>query len=137
MVGSEDVERFIGAITPPAADASGQQLRKWRVNISIVVGTLVVANAFHIAWACGWLTTFGLTGFAQANDVTDQKQILAVLQANQLDTALLNSRTRQCEAIVQNNPNARQFATERLQYLLEQYQHLVRNPWRIPDCNEL
>lgn len=136
MVGADDVERFIGAITPPAT-ADGIALRKWRVNISIIVGALVVSNGFHIAWACGWLTLFGLTGFAQAGDMNDQKHALAVMQANQLDTALLNSRTRQCDAINQNNPNARQFATERLQYLLEQYQRLVGSGWRIPECKEL
>ena len=136
MVGADDVGKFIGAITPPDG-TDGKETQRWRVNISIIVGALVVGNVFHVVWACGWLTMFGMTGFAQANEVTDQKQILAALQTNQLDTALLNSRTRQCEAIVQNNPNARQFATERLQYLLEQWQTLVKSPWRVPECSEL
>jgi len=134
MVGADDVERFIGAITPPP---EGKDSRTWRVNISIIVGALVVGNCFHIAWACGWLTMFGLTGFAQANDMNDQKHALAILQANQLDSSLLNTRQRQCETLNQNNPDARHFATERLQYLLEQYRHLVSADWRIPECNEL
>lgn len=37
---------------------------------------------FHIAWACGWLSFLGLSGFAQADTITDLKTEVASIKSS-------------------------------------------------------
>ena len=68
MVGADDVERLVGALIPPDGN-DGKGMRRWRVTVALLLGGVILGSAFHIAYACGWLTTFGLSGFAQADVV--------------------------------------------------------------------
>jgi hypothetical protein len=47
--------------------------KAWKAFFFTLMGGGVV---FHIMWACGWLTTLGFSGFAQASEVRDAKREL-------------------------------------------------------------
>jgi hypothetical protein len=51
----------------------------------------------HILFACGWLTIFGLSGFARAEDNASLKQSIAQL-AHSFDAAQAQSRVDKLEA---------------------------------------
>ena len=113
-------------------------------------------NVVHIAWACGFLTVFGLPGFVRAEVQADdlaairQQQVQLAnqfkwvqrdqkaIQENQLDTKVQQAREKQCHAIATSNGDAKAFATDKLQESLSQYYALMGRPYyRLPDCSEL
>lgn len=60
------LDRSLGIIDPVSGHEPSREqrekLRRWRM----VVGTAILAGAFHVAWACGLLPNF--SGFAIAAD---------------------------------------------------------------------
>lgn len=126
---------FLGLLPP--REGHGSQVYRWRVTVAV----MVMANAFAIsgfsALAFGMVPMF-FHGFAKADDVTTVKQQFSVIQTNQLDAKILDTRTRQCRAILGKNESALQFATERLQAELNDYQTLTGGRrYRLPGCEEL
>jgi hypothetical protein len=66
-----------------------------------------------------------------------QEKILNEVRAAQIDSRLIDVRTRQCQAVKTQNYPAMAFAQERVQSYLEQYQALTNHQYRLPNCGEL
>lgn len=126
---------FLGLLPPRGGD--GSLVYRWRVTVAV----MTMANAFGLAGFCAFslgLAPMLFHGFAKADDVKIVKQQFAVIQTNQLDAKILDTRTRQCRAIVSKNESALQFATERLQAELNDYLTLTGGrAYRLPGCDEL
>lgn len=69
MVGTDDVEKLVGALTPPP---DGKPDRQWRINVSVILGATVLLSALHVAISCGWLASAGISGFAFTDAVQQQ-----------------------------------------------------------------
>lgn len=134
-----DAAKEIAKAAVPPSDGNPAHLLRWGWTITLVTIGIGAMNAFHIAWACGLLSGYGLFGFARAEDLQTQAKQLNTIQMIQLDNQIITTRTRQCEAIAKNNAAAKFFAEYRLQQLTQQWADLAKNhtPYRIPDCSEL
>lgn len=93
-----------------------------------------VVLSLHIALACGFISLFGFTGFAQASDVNSR---LFLLQKTQLESNIRDLRKEQCIAIVQKNQAALSAVTRTLEGLKEDYQVALNTPPSVPPCYEL
>lgn len=126
---------FLGLLPP--RESGGNNVYRWRVTVSV----MIMANTFVIVGLSA--LSFGMTplffhGFAQADGLAAVQQQFATIQTNQLDAKILDTRTRQCRAILSKNESALQFATERLQIELNDYQSLTKGlRYRLPGCEEL
>lgn len=145
--------RALRWLLPPAADAEGHLVRRWRVTVVVVTMTNSAVTGTFIALALGAVPVlFG--GFAPAKVVDDlraknglvqrdQEAQLAQLQENQLDSKILDTRTRQCRAIDERKKGnelaeqAVQFATVRLQEQLDDFWNLTKRVYRLPACSEV
>lgn len=116
-----------------------------------------MGNAFHIAWACGWLAGFGLTGFElQAADITAHDMIKnnldksvaefklqqGTMQTNidDLKLILLNQSLKstlisRCLAIAQHNQTALDSANADITQYEMQYFNLTKFSYRERPCS--
>jgi hypothetical protein len=134
-----------GALVPPKSSDDPEQVRRWRIALVLFLGANMVFNLFHVAWACGWLTTFGLMGFAKAEDV-DKMSIAAITRQNSLEQSLKDMRLLQvsnalkealktrCLAVLQNNQTALDGANTEIQSLQNQYFSLMSRGYYEPSC---
>lgn len=105
-----------------------------------------ITLVFHVAWACGFLP--GVSGFALSEEVSSKnEQLTAQMTRLQhafteqeiilLEGAILDMRSKQCAAIVNNNRESRRFAAERLTRLLNKYQETASHNFPLPPCAEM
>ncbi len=117
----------------------------WRVSIAVGVLFLGGTLAMHIALACGLVSLFGFTGFAQANDVSDIKR--SIIEQRALMTAgnnevmaivvggqIFDLRTRQCAAVKMKNYDAISSYSLELQGKLELYQRVSGRQYPLQQC---
>lgn len=124
-------------LIPPKEGAPPEQAYRWRVTMASVLGGTVLTMITSIAWAAGFLTFAGLQGFAPAQEVKDQAAVLVSIKLGQLDSQILDIRSRQCKAIKTGNEDAKAFATEKLQDALGRFRSLTGTDYRLPGCDEL
>ena len=122
----------------PPHDAEGNAVYRWRVMLVVIV----MSNSLGIV--VGTILSLGIVpavfqGFAHTRDVVEMGQQFSDVQRNQLDSKILDTRTRQCASIATKNQGALLFATARLQGELEAWSRLTqgRDPYRLPPCEEL
>jgi len=101
-----------------------------------VVGRVAwrMAIAAHIAIACGWATSFGISGFASASEVDVLRKSMSTIASELLDQRILDTRLKQCTA---TSPEAKRLYTEKMQELLSRYQETMRRDYRLPSCDEV
>jgi hypothetical protein len=120
----------------PPHGTEGNDVYRWRVTVAV----MIMANSFGIiglsAVAFGFAPVL-FHGFASADAVHSVREQFAQIQTNQLDAKIMDTRTRQCRAIVTKNETALQFATERLQAELNEYMALTNKRYRLPECSEV
>lgn len=135
MVDIGDAKSLVDSLTP----SEGSSDYRWKVSVSVLLGVVIVIGGFHIAWACGLLAFAGLPGFASAEEVKLNGHELAVVEANQIDAQIMDTRTRQCKMmqVSPRNDDALTFYTQRLGERMSRYRQLVGQDYRLPDCNEL
>ena len=129
------IQSLLGALVPPH-DADGAAIYRYRIAISVLVMANTLGLAAHVALACGLIPVV-FPGFADASGLANQETRWQQVEIGLTDQKILDTRSRQCAAIVTKNRAALEFATERLQAELEHYQELSPRPYRLPDCSEL
>lgn len=124
------------ALVPPH-DAEGEKIFRWRLVVAGLLLGVIMATGLHIIWACGYLASFGLNGFARADDMIAVRDKLDAIQIGQIRTEILTTRTTQCQAIKSQNQQALTIITRDLQDALDRYQTLTRRRYDLPDCAAL
>lgn len=103
--------------------------------MSICVGVLGLLFLLGTSLVTGFNPFFG--GFASAAELKDQEALWQKVIVNQIDSNVFDTRSRQCDALKKNNQAALQFATEKLQEKLSEYQNAAGHSYqRLPDCSE-
>lgn len=122
----------LGAIIP-STDESPKAQRRWRVSVALwlILGTAF--GAFHVAWACGWLP--GMPGFALEVDLHKVQADVHRSLVMQYRTSIFEVRQQQCQAAREGRPLS--VYTGKLQDLMDEYDLLADQAYRLPDCNEL
>lgn len=137
---------YIATAMWPPKDANPLTYR-WRVLITVSLLMTMTTTTACFAAAFGYaLAVF--PGFARADALTDAVKVtnaaLLTLKRGQDDARvqvilsdMIATRTKQCQAIHDNNPAAKAFAEDRFNYDYAQYFSLTGHDWRIPDCSEV
>lgn len=105
---------------------------KWRLAM-FASGVLFL---FHIAWACGWLQSFGFgSGFASAAEldrrVTVVEDNVKDIKLSLIEQNIFVAKESECTA---TDPQARRFFASRVQTLSREYHLIAKVPFNIPPC---
>ena len=90
---------------------------------------MAVIGGWHIAQACGFLTFMGLSGFANASDMTAQQGQLTAIQQDQKQTVIDRDQQAICVAQASKNQAAMNAWNVTLQNDIAAY-------WRIPQIKQ-
>lgn len=122
-------QRLIDAallLIAPPRDASSQQLRRHSISLSIAILGIYV----HIAFACGWLASIGLSGFARADTVTAMQRENADFRIMSYSAGIREFQRLYCNA----NYDDRYILNGHLERLKAAYQKEVGVPYVAPPC---
>ena len=105
---------------------------KWRLAMFAVA----LLFLFHIAWACGWLSTLGFgSGFASASEldkrVSSVEDNVKEIKLSLIEQSLYNAKESECTA---TDPQAERFFSSRVQALAREYLKLSEFTFNIPPC---
>ena len=118
-------------VPPPDSDIGASH--GWRIRIA----TFTAMSFFGVIVMA--ILAFGMVpvvfaGFASSmaleNSVTEQRQHWVY----QLDKQILDYRIQQCHA---STPEARQLYYSKMEWLMQEYQKLTRQPYQLPACGDL
>lgn len=149
---------LFGWLIPPL-NPNGNELLKWRVTVGVVAMANSVAIGGAVALALGAVPIL-FPGFVKNTELMElkstvtakaqtQDNTLRSLQTNQLDSKILDTRSRQCGAEKAKekaqaaglddsfNAGVLSFTTQRLYEELRDYYALTQQEYRLPRCNEL
>lgn len=123
-------------LIPPGFNPS--KMLRWQLWVS---GILLVGNAMnilHIAIACGYLSSFGLSGFALATDFNTSQGTLTAINLAAINRDLRDAKTNICLA---QKPPGNQAALTSWSMQLEQakgrYFAVTHNWPSVESCEEL
>lgn len=89
-------------------------LNKGHRQMLLRIGWVLVVST-HIAWACGWLVTFGLIGFARAADVEQLQRTVEISARIQLAQEIRLQVRARCTLTDQQMRDSVQRAIDNLQ----------------------
>jgi hypothetical protein len=116
----------LSLLTPPR-DASPKEMRRHAVALSVAVALLYG----HIAIACGWLSSIGLSGFASASSVTSVQTEVAEVRVTLYGMAIRDLHRSVCNA---TNFEDRSDLNGRLQEALSKYRDATQREYQLPEC---
>lgn len=111
----------------PPRNAEPREMRRHAVALSIAVALLYG----HIAIACGWLSSIGLSGFASASSVTSVKTEMAEVRVTLYGMAIRDLHRSVCNA---TNFEDRSDLNGRLQEALSKYRDSTEREYQLPEC---
>lgn len=120
---------------------------KWRLSMFAAV----VAIGVHIAWACGFLASIGLSGFANASDIdkkieplrNDMAKIDAKVSAlsEQIVQSLASSKASDIRQLASRRCRAKAEEKEAINREIDmrqdEYYRLTSRLYQLPTCTEL
>lgn len=131
---------------PVKGETEPEPLYEWRRNVALFVMLLGATQMFFVLYAIGSLAWPGVVGngFALASDVQTLTQWAQETRIGQVERTIKEDRTLQCEAIMEQNRSAMDYAYNRLQNDMDAYVAATatkilpsgRLP-RVPECSEL
>lgn len=117
-------------IFPPGIPA----IARWRLAMAACMGMLFL----HAGWASGLMTRLGIgSGFAVADDLKEIGDQVGDIKLQLLEQDIFNARLHQCTAVKESNREARQYWTQRLAELLQDYIKRTGVQYQLPTCEEL
>jgi hypothetical protein len=125
-----------GWLFPIPGDGEPKQTFRWRQVVSLAI--LLIGGAVAIGDSLAWgFVPFLYPGFASAQQVKGVWTSLVEVRASQVERSILEARERQCNAILDGNMDVLQFATQRLNGSLDDYERVSKRIYRVPECSEL
>lgn len=129
-------EAFWSWLFPEPGPDEAKQVFRWRQAVSLAIlllgGAVVVEDS--LAWG---VVPVLYPGFASASQVSGVWNSLVEVRASQVERSIREARERQCNAQIEGNMDALQFATQMLNVSLDDYQRAVKREYRVPECAEL
>lgn len=125
---------------PVKGETEDATIFRWRQSVAIAIIILGAVMIVFIVAAIGWLSFGGqgISGFAFASDVQVLIEQGKATRIVQIESAITQDRTLQCQAIMEGNQSAMNYSYFHLQGDVDQYTsippHIVP---RIPTCDEL
>ncbi len=128
-------EEAAKSLVPPEFNP-GRRL-KYDLAVSISLGVIAMGFGLHIAIACGYLASYGVSGFALASDFQSQQIQLTNIQISQDQRDVNDSVRNVCLAEAAKNQAALTAWSNTLQQ--ERYRYF-QDAKRLPDmktCDEI
>lgn len=122
-------QRLIDAallLIAPPRNASPQQLRQHSIKLSVAI----LGIYLHVAFACGWLATIGLSGFARADTVAAMQRENADFRIMSYSAGIREFQRLYCNA----NYDDRYILNGHLERLKAAYQKEVGVAYVTPPC---
>jgi hypothetical protein len=116
----------LSLLTPPR-DASPKEMRRHAVALSVAVALLYG----HIAIACGWLSSIGLSGFASASTVASVQDEVADVRVTLYGVAIRDLYRSMCNARDEQDSLA---LNDQLQAVKAKYERATGVPYLLPAC---
>lgn len=91
----------------------------------------VIAVSGHIAWACGWLVTLGLVGFARADELKELRQ---TVQASARVTLSQEIRAQARIRCLSSDVQIRDSITRYIDSLQVEYERIAGQRFPEPSC---
>lgn len=131
----DDVKAVAKALVPPGFNPS----QRVRFDLTIVgfLAGIWLMSIVHIAIAAGWLSSFGLSGYALASDAASQRQSIDLIQLRQINHDIREAKTNVCLAQQQRNQAALSSWSRTLDEDTGQYYSITKNWPRVLTCDEL
>lgn len=126
--------KIVGPLVP-TEDADPKHQYKWRVAVALVLLFLTTMQGLHMLIACGYLASYGISGFAYAGDVQQVIATQARVEKRQIGRDLTDLEATYCRAKQVGKPT--RALTDRIRGLQEEYQILFGRLWVRPACEEL
>lgn len=124
------VREILQELFPPGTS----RIARWRLA---VFGALSFVF-FHVAWACGFLTQFGLIGFAKAEEITAVTHNVESLSAaldevkiQLLEQSIFEAKDSECTA---TDSRSVRFFQERVIEKAREYRKISGIDFDIPPC---
>lgn len=122
-------------LIPPGERWSARRRYDW--TVSLILAGVTVLGAIHIIWACGYLTAWGLPGFAMASEVNQQQLTLNSIQIGQITGDIRDEKRQLCLAQRARNESALYSWSLALERSKGQYYSLTRTWPQVMSCDEL
>lgn len=117
----------------------------WRSGVAAATFLTGCVVSLHIALACGYITLFGFTGFAQAADLAglkmQQQQLANTVQRSSAEIMevvigeqVFDLNYKRCTAIKSKNDSAILAYSQELQGKLEYYQRITGRSYNLQPC---
>lgn len=116
----------LSLLTPPR-NSGPQEMRRHAIALSVAVALIYG----HIAIACGWLTSIGLSGFANASTVITVQADVADMRVTLYGVAIRDLYRSKCNAL---NYQDELTLNDQLQALQVKYQRATGVPYLLPAC---
>jgi hypothetical protein len=123
-------------LIPPRGGTSAQRFR-YDLTVSCVLLGVTLMSGIHIAWACGYLSFIGLTGFANAADLKLSQQAIVSIQSSQLLRDIREDQTKLCQAEQARNGLALGSWQNLLAQAQDQYYRITGRTAPTMTCDEL
>jgi len=115
------------SLLAPPRDASPKEMRRHAVALSVAVALIYG----HIAIACGWLTSIGLSGFASASSVSSVKSEMAEVKVTLYSIAIRDLHRMKCNAVKDDDQLN---LNDQLQRELSKYRLATDREYQLPEC---
>jgi hypothetical protein len=119
-------EFCLSLLTPPR-NAKPEEVRRHAISISFAVALIYA----HIAIACGWASSIGLSGFARASTVSNVQAEVMDVRVTLYAVAIRDLHRSYCNAI---NYEDSLTLSNQLQEMQVKYQKTVGIPYVLPAC---
>lgn len=116
----------LSLLTPPR-NASPQEMRRHAVALSVAVALIYG----HIAIACGWFSSIGLSGFASASNLTQVEDQVGEINATLSGIAIRDLYRSMCNS---GSYDDRSVLNGMLQKELAKYKKVAGEPYKLPEC---
>lgn len=116
----------LSLLTPPR-NAGPQEMRRHAIALSVAVALIYA----HIAIACGWLSSIGLSGFASASNLSKVEDQVANINVTLTGIAIRDLYRSMCNSASYDD---RSVLNGMLQQELAKYKRLAGEPYKLPEC---
>lgn len=91
--------------------------------------------SIFVAIAFGMVNIFGFSGFAYASDVTDQKQQIVMMRAENLEQQIYDLNDKKCTALTFKNNMAARMYDQLINQRQDQYAKISQRRVAVPPCD--
>lgn len=123
---------FLGLI-PPTDNSDFKLIYRWRVNVAVTLGVLVMTVSGFAGVAFGFLT-FLHPGFASASDLAATKDLLNQIRIAQADNEIFEAHDKECQAMASANRDMAVMYERRVQEKLPTYYQLSGHSYQLQRC---